>query len=71
MPDDDANNQGDRNKAQIDKSPLDDYWKIIQNIDGDGLRYHTVHDIGRFTVFPKNHFKRMFPGRCFGQLEEI
>jgi len=44
--------------------------EIIQTREGDGLRYHTFADIGRFTVFPVNHFKRMFPRKPFGTLEE-
>lgn len=69
MPDDDGLGDNKSRGADAKKTSLDDFWKVIQNVDGDGLRYHTIHDIGRFTVFPKNHFKRMFPGRTFGELE--
>jgi lipopolysaccharide biosynthesis regulator YciM len=30
----------------------------------------TYEDIGRFTVFPDNHFKRMFPRKPFGTIAE-
>ncbi len=57
-----------------DRKPLntmgfDRLGKVIQNVEGEGLTYHTYSDIGRFTVFPENHFKRMFPKRAFGTLE--
>jgi hypothetical protein len=44
--------------------------EIIQTREGDGLTHHTYADIGRFTVFPINHFKRMFPTKPFGTLQE-
>lgn len=34
--------------------------------DGEGLSYHTFQDIGRYTVFPEKHWKRMFPDQFFG-----
>lgn len=42
---------------------------VVQTVEGDGLSYHTYEDIGRYTVFPENHFKRMFPSKAFGRLE--
>ena len=39
------------------------------SIEGDGLSYHTVEDIGRYTVFPEKHWKRMFPEKFFGNYE--
>ena len=33
--------------------------------EGDGLSYHTFEDIGRYTVFPKQHHERMFPDEEF------
>ena len=35
--------------------------KVIMTVEGDGLSYHTFEDIGRYTVFPETHYKRMFP----------
>jgi len=47
-----------------------DIEKAIMNVEGDGLSYHTFEEIGRYTVFPKNHFERMFPrGICYGRFE--
>ena len=34
------------------------------------MRYHTVADIGKYTVFPENHWRRMFRRRGFGHIEE-
>lgn len=39
--------------------------KVIMTVEGDGLSYHTFEDIGRYTVFPKGHHKRMFPDENF------
>jgi hypothetical protein len=34
-------------------------------VEGDGLSYHNFEDIGRYTVFPETHYKRMFPDSNF------
>ena len=41
--------------------PASELGRVIANIDGEGLSYHTYSDIGRYTVFPTQHWKRMFP----------
>lgn len=51
--------------------PKDEYYKVIQSIHGDGLKYHTYQDIGRYTVFPKVATERMFPSKMFGRYKEI
>ena len=43
---------------------------VFLSLDGEGLSYHTFEDIGRYTLFPNNMFKRMFPSKPFGRLEE-
>lgn len=48
----------------------DEIGRVIQSVEGDGLSYHTFEDIGRYTVFPKQHWKRMFPDKMFGNYEE-
>jgi len=40
------------------------------NIDGEGLKYHTYSDIGRYTVFPDQKVKRMFPHKYNGRIYE-
>lgn len=41
------------------------------NVEGDGISYHTFEDIGRYTVFPKGIFNRMFrEERCFGTYKD-
>ena len=40
-------------------------------VNGDGVSHHTYADIGFYTVFPDNHYKRMFPTKAFGRIEEI
>ena len=57
---------------QIEQFSLNasDMARVIMNMDGDGLSYHTFEDIGRYTVYPENMFRRMFPTRTFGRYEE-
>jgi len=55
-------------RQQQTNLPLAVLAHIIQTREGDGLTHHTYSDIGRFTVFPVNHFKRMFPTKPFGTL---
>jgi hypothetical protein len=50
--------------------PKDEYYNVIQTIHGDGLSYHTYQDIGRYTVFPEQMKKRMFPSVMFGRYEK-
>lgn len=38
--------------------------------EGDGLSYHTFEDIGRYTVFQENHWRRMFPTHMYGTFEK-
>ena len=52
------------------KMGLDRLGTVIQNAEGEGLTYHTYSDIGRYTVFPENQFKRMFPRKPFGTIEQ-
>jgi hypothetical protein len=40
--------------------------RVIMTVEGDGLSYHTFEDIGKYTVFPDAHWKRMFPTAFFG-----
>lgn len=49
--------------------PASEIGRVIMSAEGDGLSYHTFEDIGRYTVFPKQHHKRMFPGKMFGNYE--
>jgi hypothetical protein len=53
------------------KLPAGRLAEIFANQEGDEVSFHTYSDIGRFTVFPEAHMKRMFPTRPFGRyLEE-
>jgi len=45
--------------------PVDEIARVIMSAEGDGLSYHTFEDIGRYTVFPKQHQDRMFPDEEF------
>lgn len=47
-----------------------DYVNIFVNHEGEGLSYHTVADIGKYTMFPDNHWRRMFRRKGFGRIEE-
>lgn len=43
---------------------------MILTQEGDGISHHTYQDIGKYTIFPENHWKRMFPTRTFGKIIE-
>lgn len=45
--------------------PVDEIARVIMSAEGDGLSYHTFEDIGRYTIFPKQHWERMFPDQEF------
>lgn len=49
--------------------PGSEISRVIQSVEGDGLSFHTFEDIGRYTVFPEQHHKRMFPEKMFGNYE--
>ena len=43
---------------------------IVRAINGQGIATQNYQDIGRYTVFNENHWRRMFPRKAFGRLEE-
>jgi hypothetical protein len=43
---------------------------IVRSADGDGLSTQNFQDIGRYTCFPENHWRRMFPRKAFGKIEK-
>ena len=58
-----------RDPGEIRKEWLP-YAKLFIATDGEGLKYHSFEDIGRYTVFPENHWRRMFRRRGFGFIEK-
>ena len=44
--------------------------QIFSSLDGDGFRYHTFEDVGRFTMFPESFRKRIFPSSYYGRIHE-
>ena len=58
-----------RTPEELEKIRNADMKEIIQTVHGDGLSHHTYQDIGRYTIFPHNHYKRMFPTKAFGRIE--
>ena len=50
--------------------PLARLAQIVQSVEGDGIGTHKFSDIGRYTVFPENHWRRMFPRKAFGTIRE-
>lgn len=58
----------DRSRDVVDEKELEE---IVSTMQGDGLSFHTYQDIGKYTVFPQNHYKRMFPSKAFGRIEEM
>jgi hypothetical protein len=49
--------------------PTEEIFNVVANREGIGFSYHTYEDIGKFTIFPETHWKRMFPGTTFGKNE--
>lgn len=47
--------------------PLEEILMTISNAEGEGLRYHTHEEIGKYTVFPWSHWSRMFPSEFIGR----
>ena len=60
----------EKKEPAVVKKFLRDYVNVFIDHEGEGLSYHTVADIGRYTVFPENQWRRMFRRRGFGHLEE-
>ena len=56
--------------AQPLKRNINDFRLTVNSTDGSGTKYHTFSDIGRYTVFPDQARKRMFPARVFGRVDE-
>jgi hypothetical protein len=48
---------------------IEDRKEIICSIDGQGLSYHTYDNIGKYTVFPNGHWRRMFPRESCGRFD--
>lgn len=40
--------------------------QMIASYDGQGLSYHTYDTIGKLTIFPRSHWRRMFPREDVG-----
>jgi len=57
-------------KKKVQSIPLSLLHELIISVEGDGFSHHTFEDIGKFTVFPENNWKRMFPRKSFGELEK-
>ena len=57
-------------RAETTRVSPDELGRVFVSVEGDGLSYHTFEDIGRYTTFPDNMFKRMFPSKAFGNYEE-
>lgn len=50
--------------------PMSLLHELIVSVEGDGFSHHTYEDIGKFTTFPDNTWKRMFPRKSFGDVEK-
>lgn len=43
----------EQEKAEkLNQMPPEEYGKAFINTEGDGLRFHTFEDIGKYTLFP-------------------
>ena len=54
-----------RNKKKIKQKSI---AGTIATVDGTGIKYHTFSDIGRYTVFPAQTRKRLFPSGAYGRI---
>ena len=61
---------GQEEAAATREPPLSVYEGVFSSLHGDGISHHTFADIGKYTVFPEAHYKRMFPSKVFGRIEE-
>lgn len=43
---------------------------IFNSFNGKGFKHHTLHDIGRYTLFPQHEYRTLFPYVSFGNYEE-
>ena len=60
----------EKKEPSVVKKNLKDYINIFIDHEGEGISYHTVSEIGRYTIFPENHWRRMFRRRGFGLIEQ-
>ncbi len=59
--------QGRPPKVRVPPSPsIQIGGPVFNSMDGHGLRFHTYNDIGTYTLFPKDEFRRLFPNDLFG-----
>jgi len=54
----------------VPQQPTVDLSNIVKSKDGEGISTQNYQDIGSYTVFPDNYWRRMFPRKGFGKLEE-
>ena len=52
------------------KIPAREIAETINTIDGTGIRYHTFSEIGKYTVFPAQYRKRLFPHTAYGRIDK-
>ena len=57
---------GEEAETPSTEPPLSVYESIFSSLLGDGISHHTFSDIGKYVVFPENHYKRMYPSKAFG-----
>jgi len=49
---------------------IEDRINLFYSHDGEGLSYHTFDTIGKYTLFPRSHWKRMFPRESAGRFDQ-
>jgi small subunit ribosomal protein S29 len=57
--------------VRLSPEEIEERKEIIWSEDGQGLSYHTYDTIGKYTVFPRSHWKRMFPRETCGFLDQV
>ena len=58
--------EGKQPEKKVKRFSAMEIKESITTIDGSGVRYHTFSDIGKYTVFPAQIRKRLFPTKVFG-----
>jgi hypothetical protein len=54
---------------KMEPGELEDIRNSVHSWDGQGLSYHTYDTIGKYTIFPRSHWKRMFPRDSCGHFD--
>ena len=62
----------DQAAEQVEQQAMDvsQIMNLFSSNDGKGLSFHSVDEIGRYTLFPMSHSKENFPSGAYGNYYE-